>query len=69
MLNRSKMSIRRDRKVAEVHNGNYGMVKISKKCPFCGATSLYRRVRRVAIFVENANGFPFIQVEKFGRVL
>jgi hypothetical protein len=36
------------------------MVRVAKKCPYCGATNLYRRIRKVDTIVINANKLSII---------
>ena len=40
------------------------MVRVTKKCPYCGATSPYRRVRKGGYHLMNANKIPIIRRSK-----
>jgi ribosomal protein L37AE/L43A len=46
------------------------MVKVTKKCPFCGATSFYRRVRKGGYHCNICKQtFDHPKVEKVGRII
>jgi ribosomal protein L37AE/L43A len=46
------------------------IVRMSKKCPYCGATALYRRVRKGGYRCSKCKQiFVHPKVEKVGRVL
>jgi ribosomal protein L37AE/L43A len=46
------------------------MVRVTKKCPFCGATTLYRRVRKGGYHCNKCKQtFDHPTVEKVGRVV
>ena len=46
------------------------MVRMAKKCPFCGATNLYRRVRNDGYRCLKCKlTFDYLTIEKVGRVL
>jgi ribosomal protein L37AE/L43A len=46
------------------------MVKMAKKCPYCGATNLYRRVRKGGYRCLKCKlTFDYPTIEKVGRVL
>ena len=46
------------------------MVKMTKVCPYCGATSLYRRVRKGGYHCNKCKQtFDYPKVERVGRVL
>jgi ribosomal protein L37AE/L43A len=46
MLNGSKIVCPNIRKVAGTTMEKDGMVRVINKCPYCGATNLYRRIRK-----------------------
>jgi len=46
------------------------MVRMAKKCPYCGSTSLYRRVRKGGYrCLKCKQTFDYPTIEKIGRVL
>lgn len=45
------------------------MVKVSKKCPYCGATDLYRRIRKGGYRCNKCKQiFDHPRIEKVGRI-
>lgn len=46
------------------------MVRVTKKCPYCGATSLYRRVRKGGYHCNKYKlTFNYPMIEKVGKIL
>jgi ribosomal protein L37AE/L43A len=46
------------------------MIRVTKKCPFCGAATLYRRVIKGGYHCNKCKQtFDYPKVEKVGRVL
>jgi ribosomal protein L37AE/L43A len=58
------------RKVAGILMEADDMVRLTKKCPFCGATTLYRRIRKGGYHCNKCKqSFDHPKVEKVGRVV
>jgi ribosomal protein L37AE/L43A len=46
------------------------MVRVAKKCPYCGTTDLYRRIRKGGYHCNKCKQtFDDPTIEKIGRVL
>jgi ribosomal protein L37AE/L43A len=46
------------------------MVRMAKKCPYCGSTSLYRRIRKGGYHCNKCKQtFNYPMIGKVGRIL
>jgi ribosomal protein L37AE/L43A len=47
-----------------------GMVRVTKKCPYCGATDLYHRIRKGGYHCNKCKqNFDHPTIERVGRVI
>jgi ribosomal protein L37AE/L43A len=58
------------RKVTGATDGGIDVVRVTKKCPCCGATNIYRRIRKGGYHCNKCKQtFGCPTIEKIGRVL